>query len=54
MTAGPHYNPAKLTHGGPADEVRHVGDLGIVIPFMLGNVESKDGVAVFDLTDHLV
>lgn len=28
-TAGPHFNPHKLTHGGPTDEVRHVGDLGI-------------------------
>lgn len=28
ISAGPHFNPANQTHGGPADEVRHVGDLG--------------------------
>ena len=28
VTAGAHYNPYGLTHGGPSDEIRHVGDLG--------------------------
>lgn len=28
--AGAHFNPAKVNHGAPTDEVRHVGDLGNV------------------------
>jgi len=26
--SGPHYNPHKVMHGRPEDEVRHVGDIG--------------------------
>ncbi|CAN1252872.1 Superoxide dismutase [Cu-Zn], chloroplastic [Linum perenne] len=29
--AGPHFNPNKLTHGAPEDEIRHAGDLGNIV-----------------------
>ncbi|XP_071544734.1 uncharacterized protein [Panulirus ornatus] len=46
-TAGGHFNPRQVTHGGPTSSVRHVGDLG--------NIEvNEDGELDFILSDKRV
>ncbi|XP_055917896.1 extracellular superoxide dismutase [Cu-Zn] [Eupeodes corollae] len=46
-STGGHYNPDKMDHGAPEDEVRHVGDLGNVMADESGTVDTT-------LTDHLI
>lgn len=31
FTVGAHFNPNKMTHGAPGDEIRHAGDLGNIV-----------------------
>lgn len=47
VSAGPHFNPFKTTHGAPTDSIRHVGDMG--------NVETDaNGVAKGSRKDSLI
>ena len=41
-SAGEHFNPKKIDHGGPASHARHIGDLGNL-------VANKEGVAKVDV-----
>lgn len=46
-SAAAHYNPANTDHGAPADDIRHVGDLG--------NIEADyNGNAIFNFYDRLL
>ncbi|XP_020230978.1 superoxide dismutase [Cu-Zn], chloroplastic [Cajanus cajan] len=47
ISTGPHFNPNKLTHGAPKDEIRHAGDLGNI-------VANADGVAEATIVDNQI
>lgn len=47
MSTGAHFNPNKMTHGAPGDEIRHAGDLGNI-------VANADGVAEATIVDNQI
>ncbi|KHN38703.1 superoxide dismutase [Cu-Zn], chloroplastic [Glycine soja] len=47
ISTGAHFNPNKLTHGAPEDEVRHAGDLGNI-------VANAEGVAEATIVDNQI
>ncbi|KAK5584374.1 hypothetical protein RB653_005985 [Dictyostelium firmibasis] len=48
ISAGAHYNPFHVEHGGPKSDIRHVGDLGNIVSC------SSNGVANVTINDHVI
>jgi superoxide dismutase, Cu-Zn family len=46
-SAGGHFNPTKMNHGAPTDEMRHSGDLGNI-------VADEKGMAILEWVDPMM
>ena len=55
-SAGGHFNPHKVNHGGPNAAIRHVGDLGNITADTDGNAryERADKLVSFEGTNSII
>lgn len=55
-SAGGHFNPAMVSHGGPMDQMRHEGDMGNIVADQSGNakMEYTDPKMTFEGSNSII